>query len=172
MKKITLLTTLTLLSFTISAFAQIPLQTITLKDGTSIKGHLSGVAKGSYTVDNATMGQIKIPAEQVISINASEATSSASLTISANEKLSGTAFNGLHSSMMQDPQIMNLIQEMIQDPSVAELLTDPVLMQDALTMDPQKIQNNPTVQKLMQNPKMQEILQAATQKMQASGTKK
>lgn len=171
MNKFIALVTLTLLSFAIPAFAQIPLQTITLKDGTSIKGHLSGVANGSYTVDNATMGQIKIPAEQVISINASEATPS-SLTISANEKLSGTAFNGLHSSMMQDPQIMNLIQEMIQDPSVAELLTDPALMQDALTMDPQKIQNNPAVQKLMQNPKMQEILQATAQKMQSSGAAK
>ncbi|MCB9771460.1 MAG: hypothetical protein H6754_02795 [Candidatus Omnitrophica bacterium] len=163
--------TLLILFLAIPAFAQIPLQTITLKDGTSIKGQLSGVTGGFYTIDNATMGQIKIPAEQVISINASEATP-ASLTVSANEKLSGTAFNGLQSSMMLDPQIMNLIQEMIQDPSVAELLTDPVLMQDALTMDPQKIQSNPTVLKLMQNPKMQEILQATMQKMQASGATK
>ncbi len=63
---------------------------------------------------------------------------------------------------------MSLIQELVKDPEIAELMKNPSLMQDALSMDPQKIQNNPEVQKLMQNPTMQEIIRVTAGRMQNS----
>ena len=68
--------------------------------------------------------------------------------------------------MLQDPEIMSLMQELVQDPSVAEMLKDPSLMQDALSMDPSRVQNNTQVQKLIQNPTMQKILKLTAQKLQ------
>ena len=171
MQKIILLITSLAFTFSVPAIAQQPTQTITLKDGTAIKGHLSSVANGSYTIENETMGQVKIPAEQIVSINAAAANPAASTITNSDGKLSPESFNSVKTNIMQDPQIMDLIQDLLKDPAIAEMLKNPSLLQDALSMDPQRIGNNPDVQKLMQNPTMQEILKVTAQKMQDSSTK-
>ena len=151
-----------------------PQQTITLRDGTIIQGNLVSVTGGSYTVENATMGKVNVPASQVVSINAAGAGSSAhstpsAMTITPTGSMPTPQLNAMQKTLMQDPQIMASIQDMLKDPSVMELLKNPNLMQDALSMDPEKIKNNPDMQTLMQNPKMQEIFKAAAEKMQNSG---
>ncbi|MCC6758998.1 MAG: hypothetical protein IT395_05180 [Candidatus Omnitrophica bacterium] len=163
------LTTL-LLAFAIAApvCAQQSLQIIKLKDGTTIKGQLVNVANGSYTIASSTMGQVKVSADQILSINSAEAVSGGGIQVGADGKISADTINDVKTNMMQDPAIMSLIQELVKDPEIAELMKNPSLMQDALSMDPQKIQNNPEVQKLMQNPTMQEIIRVTAGRMQNS----
>ena len=152
--------------FTIPTFAQQPEQTIVLKDGTSIKGFLSNVTNETYTVDSQAMGQVKIPASQIVSINAANVVPTMNNLTTEHGTLSTSAINTIKANMLQDPQIIALLQKLAEDPSVAEILQNPTLMQAALSMDPQRVQNNPDVQKLMQNPTMQEILKITAQKMQ------
>ena len=162
--------TAVLLAFILAspAFAQQPTQTIILKDGTTIKGQLINVSNGSYFIASQTMGQVKVSADQVLSINSGEAAQGAAgqIKTGADGKISTDTINEVKTNMMQDPQILSLIQELVKDPEVAELMKNPSLMQDALSMDPQKIQNNPEVQKLMQNATMQKIISITAEKMQ------
>ncbi len=148
--------------------AQQSLQIIKLKDGTTIKGQLVNVANGSYTIASSTMGQVQVSADQILSISSAEAPGGGSIQLGADGKISADTINDVKTNMMQDPAIMSLIQELVKDPEIAELMKNPSLMQDALSMDPQKIQNNPEVQKLMQNPTMQEIIRVTAGKMQNS----
>jgi len=165
------LITLSFLLVASTAFSQpspnsAPLQTITLKDGTSIKGHLINISGDYYTIENETMGQVKVPAAQVVNISAA---ASGSLTPPLQNNVAGAmppSLNAAQMNIMQDPQTMSMVQELMQDPEIMELLKNPSIMQDALSMDPNKIQNNPDIQRLMQNPKMQEILRMTAQKMQ------
>ena len=166
MKKLSLTTFLLIFAMAAPAFAQQPIQTIHLKDGTTIKGQLINVANGSYTIASPTMGQVKVSADQILSINSAEAPGGGSIQVGADGKISADTINDVKTNMMQDPAIMSLIQDLMKDPEIAELMKNPSLMQDALSMDPQKIQNNPEVQQLMQNPTMQKIISATAGKMQ------
>jgi hypothetical protein len=165
MNKILLPALLAVTLFTQTAFAQQPTQTITLKDGTTIKGQLINVANGSYTISSPTMGQVKVSSDQILSINSGGAPTAGGQVI-ADGKISADALNDVKVNMMQDPEIMSLIQDLMKDPEIAEIMKNPSLMQDALSMDPQKIQNNPEVQKLLQNPTMQKIIAITGQKIQ------
>lgn len=166
MNKLSLSTLLLVFAIAAPAFAQQPSQTIRLKDGTTIKGQVTNVANGSYTIASPTMGQVKVSADQILSINSAEAPSGGNLQIGSDGKISADTLNDVKTNMMQDPQIISLIQELVKDPEIAELMKNPSLMQDAMSMDPQKIQNNPELQKLMQNPTMQEIIRVTAGKMQ------
>ena len=112
------------------------------------------------------MGQVKIPAGQIVSINAANVVPTMNNLTTEHGTLSTSAINTIKANMLQDPQIIALLQKLAEDPSVTEILQNPTLMQAALSMDPQQVQNNPDVQKLIQNPTMQEILRITAQKMQ------
>ncbi len=154
--------------FTPLALAQQNPQTISLKDGTSIKGQLIDISNGQYTVNTSTMGQIKVPASQILSIHA-DGVNPGSSSVNSGGKFSADTVNSMKNNMMQDPEIMSLMQDLVKDPEIAAIMQNPSLMQDALSMDPERIKNNPAVQKLMQNPKMLKILEITAQKMQPSG---
>lgn len=146
-------------------------QTITLKDGTILKGRLVGVANGSYTIESQTVGQVNISADQVSNIAAAGSSSATQHFTNPDGKLPADTVHSIKTNMLQDPEIMSLMQELVQDPSIMEILKDPSLMQAALSMDPEQIKNNPQVQKLVQNPTMQKILKITAQKMENPPTK-
>lgn len=166
MKKLILFILLFALVVSTLTFAEPASQTITLKDGTILKGQLISVANNSYTIKSPTMGNVTVSADQILNINAADAQPSTSPTITSDGKLSASSVNSIKTNMMQDPQIMSLMQELAQDPAIVEILKDPSLMADALSMDPKRVENNPQVQKLIQNPTMQKILKVTAQKMQ------
>ena len=59
------------------------------------------------------------------------------------------------------------LQTIVSDEEVRSLLSDPELLNDVLSYDPEKIQQNDNVQELMQNKKMQELMEKIYQKMPA-----
>lgn len=156
---------------------ELPLQTITLTDGTSIKGRIVEMVNGHYVVATETLGRVTLAADKVSQITNANASAPATQPAAESQnQLSAMAsqflpkLDATHLNLMNDPQIMGLVKGMLSDPQVAEILKDPSLLRDAMTMDPAKIQSNHGVQKLMQHPQMQEMLRVTAQKLQTSGS--
>ena len=164
------------------AGTSVPIQTITLKDGTVLKGHLSAVAGDFYTVETTNLGQVTIPAGNVFSITTQSqpAPTPSSLPPMDNGQPM-PAFNNLLTTqpqfagqaaqaqeMLKDPEVMAEVQNVFNDPQLMALFQDKTVMQDLMSMDPNKVQNNPNIQALLQNPKMQAILSKLMGKMTAS----
>ena len=68
MNKIIFICTLFVLSITAVSFADQSEQVITLKDGSQIKGVLSGIDNGVYTVKTPIIGDVHVAASDVASI--------------------------------------------------------------------------------------------------------
>jgi hypothetical protein len=154
-------------------------QVITLKDGSQIKGELSGVANGVYTVRTPTLGDIHITSNQVISISAETAgaavASPPAANASANAMPAVPALPGLpaagasgdmsqritsaQNQLMANPEFVAEIQNFAQDPEITQLLSDPQLMQEIMSKDVNAIQKDPKAQALMNNPKMQALVE-------------
>ena len=148
------------------------IQTINLKDGTALKGHLSKVRNGFYTIETKHMGNVTIHEADLLSITlgATPAPQSTQTGSSDQAPFPGGSLQlpgqmgQMGQQLMSDPEIMGSVMSLMEDPEIMELLKDPSLMQAVMTMDPEKIQNNPAVQKLLQNPRMQAIINKAGQK--------
>lgn len=162
MKKTTLLSSLLCVAFTASlAFAE-P-QTITLKDGSQIRGELTGVAGGIYTVQTPTLGEVKISSSEVASISNGAPVAvqhQQAPTVDLNSRVQEA-----QSKLMNDPAMMQQLQALAQDPELMRLLSDPELVQAVTSRNVQAVENNPKARQLMNNPKMRALME----QMQASG---
>lgn len=161
---------LLILAFPVFAQADQEGQVILLKDGSIMKGKLVALSNSSYTIQTPSAGVIQVPTSEVQSITSANPRSSAN-SGTGNSSISVDTVNSVKENMMNDSEIMSLIQELVKDPEIAEMMKDPSLLQDALSMDQERIQNNPQVQKLVQNPTMQKILKLTAQKMHMNKTR-
>jgi hypothetical protein len=141
-------------------------QTITLKDGSQIKGNLVGVSNGVYTIHTPTLGDIKVSTSTVTNISSGAAvalprTSSGSTLVpstSSNDDLNQRIQNA-QGKLMNDPDMMREVTAMAQDPELMKLLSDPTLTQAVMSHDVKAIEGNPKAQELMNNPKMKVLLE-------------
>ena len=168
-KKILLLVSLLLLIFNSPLFAQAP-TTINLKDGSSIKGTVLRLENHIYTIQTTNLGEIKVNDSDVLNISMESPQSlpqpnpaSIQNPSALTPSLPGQA-QALQANLLNDQDIMADIQKLLQDPQIVAIFSDPQLMNDILSNDPQKIQNNTKIQSLMENPQMKEILLKASQK--------
>jgi len=151
-----------------SSFADQDQQVITLKDGSQIRGELSGINNGIYTVKTPIIGDVHVAVGDVASITNGNApaAAAASTGTSPTGLPAGIAPNidsqmaSAQQKLMSNPQSMAILQEMAQDPVIAQALQDPALVQAVTSHDYQAIQNNPRVQELLKNPKMQAFIKA------------
>ena len=160
-------------------FADDVQQVITLKDGSQIKGTLSGITDGVYTVKTPIIGDVHVAANDVASITNGNAiaalpaalpTTSAA-TASGMPAPSDQQVTTAQQQLMNDPQSMQILTQMAQNPEIAQALQDPALQQAVANHDYAAVQNNPGVQKLMGDPQMQAMLQKlAAQRQQQTGT--
>lgn len=147
--------------FTLSSFSWADdAQTITLKDGSQIKGNLVGITNGTYTVHTPTLGDVKVSTSQVSSI-----TTGAPMPVSPNAPAasSNNDFNqkiqSAQNKLMNDPEMMQQVTAMAQDPELMKLLSDPELTQAVMSHDVNAIQSNPKAQALMNNPRMKALME-------------
>ncbi|MBF0505023.1 MAG: hypothetical protein HQL14_07980 [Candidatus Omnitrophica bacterium] len=182
MNKIIFALTVLFLSITAVGIADQPDQVITLKDGSQIKGELSGVENGTYTVKTPTMGLVHVAAADVSSItngrvappvatqNNAGNTFSLPPTAATNAGLDQQVA-AQQQKLMSNPQAMADVAQIAQDPEIMQLLSDPALVQAVTSHDFSAVQNNPKIKELMSNPKMQALLQKlATQQQQQQTT--
>ena len=150
-------------------------QTITLKDGTVLKGHLKDISGEHYIIETANFGQVQILTTNVVSITTGNASPQPvnlsspqmpafkSPSLGGQSQLMGQA-SQMQQNILDDPQMMAEVQKILSDPEIMAVLQDQNVMQDIMSMNPQTIQNNPSLQSLMQNPKMQSLLNMLQQK--------
>ena len=153
------------------------LQTITLKDGTVLKGHLTKVMNDIYVIQTQHMGDVQVHVSDLANIttgnppslpqSSTPSTSSPVVENPSVNSMSGMLGQGgqLQQQLLADPEIQAGIQELLKDPETMNLFMNGNLMQDAFSMDPNRMKNNQNVQQLMQNPKMQEIIEKVNKKL-------
>jgi hypothetical protein len=143
------------------SFADQAEQTITLKDGSQIKGQLSGIENGIYTVKTPIIGDVHVAASDVASITTGGAPAGA--LPQAGGTSAGTITDqqimAQQKNLMSNPAAMADIAQIAQDPEIMKALSDPALVQAVTSHDYKALQSNPKLQELMSNPKMQALLQ-------------
>ncbi len=144
--------------FNLYSFAE-ETQTITLKDGSQIRGELIGVGGGVYTIHTATMGDIKILVSQVASISNGAPVPQAQGSTPASDGNIDQKIQSAQSKLMNNPQMMQQVQAMAQDPQLMQLFSDPALVKAVMSHDVKAIEGNPKAQELMNNPKMRAIVE-------------
>jgi len=161
--------------------ASAPQQTITLKDGTILKGRLTGVMDNVYMIETKNLGTVPVDISKVSNISAGSSTLS---SLGSSPALPGMGAGGLggmsggmgmrsapmqqiQQDILSDPSMMADIQKMMTDPELMALIADGNLMNSIMSMDPAQAQNDPRIQKLMQNPTMQRFIQKVQQKYSA-----
>lgn len=158
-----------LLSFTAAALAD-STKTISLKDGSVIKGKILELTDGKYKVETTNVGTLEIKDEDIVTITSGDVPPPAASTnnpAAPTQPLSGfqSQMQQFQGQLMANPSAMSGIMGLANDPSITAILSDPSISKDIMSYDPEKIQNNPKIQELMQNPKMQELIKSLSSQM-------
>ncbi len=146
-------------------------KTITLKDGSVLKGTLVELKDNVYTIQTSHLGQVQINESDILSINSGDAPVAASqnftLPTSSNSQLTAK-MQQMQQNIMSNPEMMQQIMQLVGDEEIQNLLKDPQLSQDIMHMDPEQIQNNEKVKALMENPKFRAVTEKIKQSFSPS----
>lgn len=151
-------------TFTLHAHAA-DTKVITLQDGSTLKGEVTGMDQGFYTVHNPAMGDMRVPDRSIVSITSTTAaapTQQPAATSGAAGSTGITAtpeFQSIQNKMMADPQVMGDIQQMVQDPEIMALLSDPTFITAIQSGNAASLQSDPRIRKLSENPKVQALIE-------------
>jgi hypothetical protein len=153
-----------ILSASSLAFAQSTEKTVVLKDGSVIKGNVVKMENGVYTVSSEHLGQIEIKDTDIAGIQSSNAPIiiDNNNTAAANASQTGdikNQVNALQSSIISDPEMMKDIAKLLDDPAILSLLSDQSFVNDVMSMDKSKLENNPKINQMMSNPKVKELIE-------------
>lgn len=153
----------------LNAFAQnsasIPKQnskTITLLDGTKVKGEIIRFENGTYSIHSPTLGDIQIQDTNVVSITTGDTVEPAEKSAAAN--LSKDFIQAQQAAVMRDPALMEDLMKLSQDPQFMELLNDPAFVEAVQNSDVEKLQNHPKTLMLMNNPQIKGMIEKIQQK--------
>ena len=144
------------LSICQNSYAQ-NLKTIKLKDGSQIKGNISSLNNGVYSVETS-FGAIEVAENNIVNI----ASEGCSLQPQSKPKQENQMME-YEQKFLNNPQMMSELRTIAQDPEILSAFSDPEFAQAAANRDFQKIQNNPKFKELLRNPKMQKLINSASQ---------
>ena len=153
------------LGWGLTAHAQ-SVKTITLKDGSVVKGNVLQLTDGVYTLETDNLGKITVPEAEVVSITAESAPAPAAAQDTPSASLKSQV-QEVQASLLSDPEIMTEIQNIMQDPEIRGVLSDPAFMQAIMSYDPSQIQQNEKTQYLLKNPKFRALMEKMQQKLPA-----
>jgi len=160
-KKILSLTIFTLLITSLSLAAEI--KTIQLKDGSIIKGKITSLSEGIYTIYSEHFGKISLKEEEIQQISSGNITPQPK-TLQKEEIKDYT--QKMQAQMMADPEVLQEMQRLAEDENIQKILADPSFMNAVFSYDPEAIMNNEATQQLMENPKMQQMMELLGKKYQ------
>ena len=153
------------IGFTAVSFSQ-EAKTITLKDGSVLKGKVIELNSGIYTIETLNLGRVDIPESNILSIASEEAINVQQTGSNASQKAQlQNQVQEIQGNILSDPGLMVEIQDILKDEEVQSLLSDPKLLDAVLSYDPEIIQQNDNVQDLIKNPKIQELMNKINKKM-------
>ena len=166
MKK-TILTLFIIITFVnLSIAGPKKIQIITLKGGSVLKGKVLQLQDGIYTIDVLNLGQMSIPESNILSITSTMPPEAQYQDNSVSQKAQlKNQINQIQGGILSNPELMMDVQNILNDEEVQMMLSDPQLLNDILSYDPEKIQQNTNVQSLMQNQKMQQLMNKIQQQV-------
>jgi hypothetical protein len=141
------------------------LKSITLKDGTVIKGTVTKFEDGVYSIHSDKLGDITVKDSDVGIIQSNQFSQSATpLTApTVAGSLPSSDLRGqvqqMQGTILSDPAIMQEIQRLVSDPDIQKLMSDQSFVADMMSMDQTKMQNNPKLQEMLKNPKVQRLME-------------
>jgi len=141
-------------------------KTITLKDGSVIKGNVLQLTDGIYTLETDNIGKVNVAESEIVSIAAESTPALQATGDTASAALKGQA-QEIQTNLLSDPSIMAEIQNIMQDPEIRGVLSDPAFMNAIMSYDPKQIQQSEKTQYLLQNPKFQSLMEKIQQKLPA-----
>lgn len=142
------------------------ISTITLQDGSVLKGEVLGMADGEYVIKTSGLGIVNVSQSTILNISAGP---SQNPSLEETQKLPAiNSLNGMEPAMAQqlqllqgkmlgDQNIMLSIHKLLEDPKLAAVFSNPKLLTDIMN-NPAAVQQNAEVQKLLTNPQFQELL--------------
>tara|TARA_B100000700_G_scaffold306654_1_gene382086 strand:+ start:211 stop:699 length:489 start_codon:yes stop_codon:yes gene_type:complete len=130
--------------------------TVSLTDGTKLQGEVVSMSGGVYTIRTAAMGDVRIDAGSVASIQRGGG-SVQGITETASATMGAEAIQGLQSTMAQNPGMLGSIMQLQSDPQMQAILSDPELMRAVQSFDLETLRNHPKIRALMNNAKVKEI---------------
>ena len=143
---------------------------ITLTDGSVIKGKVIELKDNMYTIEilpdwkgeqGESVEPLKIPASSVESITTAKPGKESAPAQNTDLKEHASK---MQEKIMADTEIMGQMNQLAEQEDIQKLLSDPKLLGDVMSMDPDTIQNSEGVQKLMSNPEVQKLLLQIQQK--------
>ncbi|MBI5415739.1 MAG: hypothetical protein HZA29_02880 [Candidatus Omnitrophica bacterium] len=139
-------------------------KTITLKDGSVIKGNVLQLADGVYTLETDNLGKVNVAESEIVSITAESAPAPQDTGNVESASFKGQA-QEIQTSLLSDPDVMTEIQSIMQDPEIRGVLSDPSFMNAIMSYDPNQIQQNEKTRYLLQNPKFRALMEKIRQKL-------
>lgn len=136
--------------------------TVTLKDGTVIRGEVKSLQGGVYTVESESAGTLHIRADQVRSIEEAEGSpaSEAAAPPSGKAPSGAEAVGAAKSLISEDPNLLIAVLGLQNEPEVVAVLADPGIAKAIEDGDYAALASNPKIVALMQNPKVRAIVEA------------
>jgi hypothetical protein len=135
--------------------------TVTLKDGTVIRGEVKSLQDGVYTVQSESAGTLHIRSDQIRSIDEAEQRPTASAASPSGTPPSGaSAVDAAKSLISQDPNLLTAVLGLQSEPEVIAALADPVVAKAIADGNYAALATNPKIVALMQNPKVRAIIEA------------
>jgi len=161
---------ITLFSLNTASYAEIT-KIITLKDGSILKGKVIELKDGIYTFETSNLGNINISKSDVLSIASPETLTTSSERINgvddAQKAQLKRQVEQIQGTILADEEITTEIQKIVEDDEIRSMLSDPNLLNDMMSFDQNKIQQNESVQDLMNNPKIQNLMNKIQKKITA-----
>ena len=170
MKKslISAITIFSLFTVTTPISAQPAIKTIQLKDGSVIKGIITGIEDQVYTIDTENFGVVEIADSNILSITCAQTadtkkqSAETQLNSSKNLQMIGQV-QQLQNSILSDPALMESIKNIAENEEIKAILSDSGLIKDALSFDPDKLKGNQKIQQLLDNPDFNSLINQVNQ---------
>ena len=132
--------------------AQAQPATLSLHDGTSIRGTVQSLQDGVYTIASKSLGTVKIRTSEIKSLSYGTAEPAA-----GGASISAAQVNAMSSRLLSDPAVLTLIQSLGTDPQVRNVLNDPEVRAALSRGDYESLMNNAKIMKLLDHKTIQAI---------------
>ncbi|MDO8661983.1 MAG: hypothetical protein Q7K98_02015 [Candidatus Omnitrophota bacterium] len=124
---------------------------IELTDGSVLNGEVTSLASGTYTINTASMGVIKIDAAKVAKI---ESVKSSALSSAIN--LTPAQINSYKQKIMGNPDAAAAIKSLSANPQIKALAEDPEIVNAAKSGNIQELFSNKKFTDVLESPEIQE----------------
>ena len=131
------------------------LQQIVLQDGSLVNAEVVSLKNGVYTLNSPALGQFKINAQKIRTIQAIRGTMSHAKTPSPAD--AQIDLEQIQSSLLANGDTVNIIMGLRDDPAVQAILGDQAIMAAIQRGDFTSLANNPKIKKLMNKAEIKQI---------------